>query len=256
MEIQFINKNTSAILRDNVVQSQSDHGIVIHTDNSWKFIPAQEIEKQNIYDELVLQEPLPIQPVSMDTDPYLISDNTEHTSYVEKAEYRFGFSDLFFLNRQTAIASGIISDPVNIRGGDYITVSCESETEAGSIEIYIVEGTEETPILPEGCIQVEKEKLFYNQNTRFIVNTNEPVKLYQDDKLLSKDYTDITPEQFHEHTYTLSYIAMGTPDRYVPIGDTVRIKIIIRQYHNLPMVRIHYLAINQYGGNLLWNSNP
>lgn len=256
METRFINRNTGTYIPEDSIHSELENGIITDTGNSWKFIPEKELKRKYVYDEYYRQEDLPPMRPDRDTDPFLVYENEEDENYTEKAEYRFGFSDLRFVNRQTAPVSGIISEPIDIEGCEYITVSCDADTEGGAIEIYIVDGTEETPILPEGMTEIKQEKLFYNQNTRFIADINNPIILYQDGKVLDKDYTGIKAEQFHCHTYTLSYTALGESGKYTPVGNEIRVKLIIRQYQNLPMVRVHSLTVNQYGGTLEWNSNP
>lgn len=257
MGTQYINRNTGTLLKSSAVQHISVNGIVTNAKDCWKFIPSTSLTEEKTGAAIYRHEPLPNREQEPDQRPFLAESDDFNQLYTENREYRFGFTGLQFSTKQVAAVSGLISDPIDVAGIRYLTVAYTVENPAaGAVEISMIDKTRETPILPDQKPSVDRERLFYNTDTRFVVDTTQPVTLYEDGKVIEQAYTVLTPQAFQAHTYTLSYTAAGAPFQYIPESDTVRIKMIVRQYKDTPVLVVHNVLVKKYGGAVTWNLLP
>lgn len=254
----LINKDTGKEIDSSRMFSDTNKGIVVTNANCWKYIPKEKIEARpdiknsDYYNEEKTGELL---KAARAQDLSGIGSQIKD-SYTEKARYMFGVKDLTFCDRKFARTSTAISSSIDVSDASYITISAmEEPCYNSSVEYYILDGSLETPILPEGIDYVENEKLFYNLTTRFIIDqANEEPKLYKNGSNTDDDYNTLTFEQLENDEYTISYKPGGEVHKYVPENDSIRIKLIIRNYTDIfsPAV-ISRLTINKYGGGLSWS---
>ena len=255
MSIQYINLNTGAPVQDGTIRSITDNGIITNTRNSWKLIPHDQLQQESANTGAWKKEPV-TEHRQVSDNPFLFNSENPDSLYTENIEYRFGFTDLVFSTQQAAAASALVTQEIDVAGTEYIEVFCSViNQDAGSVEIYIVDNIDEIPILPNQDRTVIKERLFYNMDTRFIVDASQPVTLYQDHKIIQQSYASLTPQQLQSNLYTLSYTAAGEPFRYKPAANKIRLKLICRQYKEAPLIMVQNLFIKKYGGTATWNSN-
>lgn len=257
MDTVYINNNTNTIInQDNIVSNDTD-GIIVNNSNCWQLIPDKDIVKQNVYTGSFPEENAPVlhkQQKKKMTDDEIIND-----AYSDALVYDIGFKNFTICTRTPNKTSGIISKPISTDNISYFTVTGTISGD-GAVEYYILDGSNETPILPEDTQDVIKERLFYNLNTndittRFPVDTIQGVDpiLYQDGIISIREYQKIKPEEFAKYTYCLTYTAAGEVQKYVPSSNEIRLKVIIRQYGEEP-VYVNDIMIHGYGGSVLWTS--
>ena len=253
----LINNKTNSIIDAEKIFNKNENGIIVSNNNCLKGVPAENIKIQNEYEDnyYYSRENVPEQEFRVKTQPFYDTENEIKDGYVEKAHYRFGIKNIDFCNKTFYKNCAIISEYINVSNVDYITIS--SKEEAGfnsSVEYYIIDGTSEVPVLPEGIETVKNEKLFYGESTRFIVNnTQYNTELYEDDILSNKSYVDLTSNDFEQHEYTLSYIPGSDTHKYIPNNNNIKIKMIIRNYGtNFSPVVVSGVTVNKYGGSPEW----
>ena len=256
MEVTLINRNTASIIPTQSIVEQTDDGVVVNIHNCWKLIPTEQVGSEYQDTEYYTAEPLPIKKEKTDYNPFLAYSESPETQYTEKMEYRFGFHGLQISTKQTAAASGIISNPISVATDIKVTVTAEIENpEAGSVEISVLDNTDEIPILYNGSRAILKERLFYGVPTRFIPNQDQPVVLYEDNLPVTKDYTLLSPEEYQNHIYTLSYTALNDALYYKPVSNKIQLKIVIRQYDTDTFIAVQHILLHKDKEPLTWNLN-
>ena len=151
------------------------------------------------------------------------------------------------LSTVTNKSSGFLSSEINMGHGDYVELDAPSSP---GIEYYIVDGTEEAPILPISSERVSGEKLFPGLPTRFDIDKNKPVKIYENGKDTSLGYNDISSIDFgKEKEYTIDYTpaSLLKAHRHALTGESIRVKIIARSN-----VTIDSVTIIKHGGDTVW----
>ena len=254
MEFTLINKDTASIISPTNIVQQTDDEIIVNTNDCWKLI--QNVQEDKKYPEYFKEE-IPDSPeYRKNNNPALAYSDNAGSQYTENLEYRFGFHNLFVGTKKIAPVSGALSIPIDVTAGKKITISCTIlHPEAGSVEFYIIDNTDEIPILPENMTNVVKEQLFFGLPTRFIIDSNIPFDLYEDNVLTSKSYVGLSSKEFQDHTYALSYTPVENVTEYIPTSDKIRIKVIIRQYDPVISIAIKDFVIHKYGETLQWSLN-
>lgn len=256
MEVTLINRDTASILPVQTIVEQSEDGLVVNNRNCWKLVPADRVESVYADTEYYRPEPIPEKQEKKNDNPFLAYSEEVNRQYTEKMEYRFGFQDLVISTKQTAAASGMISNPINISANTDIMIDLDIENpQAGSVEISILDNTDEIPVLYNRTRTVIKERLFYGIPTRFVPDYDQDIVLYEDNIPVSKDYTLLSVDDFQNHVYTISYTAVDNRLEYRPTSGRIRIKIIIRQYDADTFIRINHCVIHKSKETLTWNSN-
>ena len=255
-ETIYTNLDTASLIKEGQIVEETDDGIVVKLQSSWKLVPEASIEKETMPEGYFTDEAPAFKNQDKDSDPYLINSNASGTPYTEKLERRFGFTDLTLCIKKTAPVSGICSNPIDMKDVSYFTIEAEvTGLETGSVEMSVIDNLDEVPILWNNDWTVCKEKLFPEQPTRFLIDTEQPVILYEDNLISKKEYTTLSAQDFQDHTYTITYTAAKDPCRYYPLSDSVRLKVLIRQYYDAaPYISVGHLVIQQHGVKPQWNS--
>ena len=255
MEFIYTNKGSEHIIHQHNIVQQTQNGIVVNNNDCWRFVPDTMIQQETVQKGL---SPYVSSENQQDHNQLLAYSDSVSQQYTENIEYRFGFKDLSVSTKKMAPVSGIISDFINVSGAEYITLTGEIyNTEYGSIEVSILDNTDEIPILlddPKKIPEIFKEQLFYQQNLRFIPIGNSII-LYEDDIVSDKDYASLTEKDFKEHRYTVSYRTSKDAFYFNTVSDKIRIKIVLRQYAEDNWIELHNLIIHKFGETLQWNSN-
>ena len=257
MNMAIIN-NTQTNLEINTdrIVSNTDNGIVSTNKKCWSFIPSEYLSKtEEIEDGLYHnKEEVPELKINGRQDDYLINQSDINSGYREKAQYRFGIqiSNLDIIESYDNAAC--ISKTIDLGTFSYITLSVDEECINSVTEYYIINGNVETPILPEGRTKIEKEKLFLNLPTRFIIDKSmdQPI-LYEDNIQSERNMSDLTNSDYELHDYHLSYIPGGDATKVIPTTQQIKIKVIIRKYDNNAKCLIKNVTVNKFGGALEWN---
>lgn len=242
---QITNLKTGVVIDADTIVGESSSGILVKNSNCIKFIPASDLLIEEKADDGVYSK--------NETSPKFsyARDSFSSDYYTEKAEYILGLSNLEFKTVSYYKNTAIISKPIDVSKCGYITLSVkESESFNSSVEYSILDGTdEEIPILPENREEVTGEKLFYDLPTRFIINQSQKTPVvYEDNNISSKDFNLLTHDDFLEHEYRLDYYPGGeTIHKYIPKNDSVRIKIVIRNFtETFSPVEISDIRLNLY----------
>lgn len=250
------NTQTNLEINTDRIISNNENGIVSTNKKCWSFVPNKYLSKEeDIEDGLYYnKEDSPELKTNGRQDDFLINPNDIDSGYREKAQYKFGVklktNDII----ETYDNAASISEEIDLGVFSYITLSSEEDKQNCSVEYYIINGNVETPILPEGITKVEKEKLFLNLPTRFIIDKSsvEPT-LFEDNIQVERSFSELTSQDFEQHDYYLSYIPGGDNNKIIPTTEKIKIKIIIRKYNNDARCLIKNVTINKFGGALEWN---
>ena len=202
------------------------NGILVKNKECIKFIPEADLKREKTAEAGTYS--------NNEEAPILAGFESNTNSYTEKAVYKFGLENLEFLKVQHDKESAIISSPMDVSGAEYITLEVKEGQKLNSeAEYYILdEIMNDTAILPIGQSRIEMEKLFYGLPTRFLIDAAKPAPvLYEDGRPSSKNYLALECDEYNSHEYCLSYNPYTEKAyRYKPYSDTIRLKIIIRNY--------------------------
>ena len=253
MSTVYINKSTNTMIDDAFLVFNDDNGIILNKNNCWQLIPPNRVRKENSYNEYF---PEWERPVFRHRHMPEMTDYVEDSdAYVDIIRQEFGFENFVICTRHPQEVSGLISKPIAVNEASYIQIEAACEGEAhGSVEFYIVDGTQEVPILPKDQKTVMNEKMFYGMDLRFrpdMLQGN--LLLYEDGVGCEKDYQNLTAADFADHQYRITYVVAGDNATYFPNNDTVRIKIVVRQYDREP-VSVQYCIIHKFGETVSWTS--
>lgn len=212
-------------------------------------IPTREVE----YYE---GDPIP------DIPPFIYFDVPIPTFYadlnkINKYTYFLGIDELTIKNNTNNNTSCFISKNITLNKVKAIQLEanyfCDDNS---SIEFYIVDGTNEIPILPINETIVQNEKIFLNLPTRFQIDETKDILIKEKNNITKytlSDYKNNLLDMSKE--YNISYSPI-TNYFYKPYNNTIKIKVIIRNYvlnEMLPFIKD--LKIRMYGEDNLWNMN-
>lgn len=227
--IELTNLRTNTTIKDENLALDLGQGVLLKNKDCIKFVPEAYLKRETIADagEYSNNEQV----------PELNSLKNTSGSYTEKAVYRFGLENIEFQKVQYDKVCAIISEPIEVKDADYITLEVvESPKFNSSAEYYVLDETmNETAILPVGESRIEMEKLFYGLPTRFLVDSEkESPILYEDTKPSNKNYLSLTFSDFSEHEYCLSYYPYTEKAyRHIPNSNSIRVKVIIRSFTDI-----------------------
>lgn len=194
-------------------------------------------------------------PMSILTKTQLAVPNVYASS--DKYSYHFGIDSINFSNIKVEENMCFISEDIEIgqlEEDEYIQLISDYNTgENGSIEFYVLDGSEPKSILPIGTNVVLDEKIFFGLRTRFSIDEDEPITIKKNNIVV-----DVTLDQAinsNEDGYTVSYTPIDAHDLTIK-NDVVKLKVIIRTYSkNVDAPFVKRIAIKKYGRNSLWKDN-
>ena len=166
--------------------------------------------------------------------------------------YLFGIDDIKFEYVSQDENSGYVSQDIYIgelKSNEYLTLYSDASVENGSIEYYIINGTETIPILPENENRVIDEKIFYKYPTRFTIDTSKEVIIKKNGKVENISIYEAMNKK-DNNLWTISYtpIIKNLNNLY---NKHIRIKVIMRSYGGNNSF-INNIKVRKYGGNNLW----
>jgi hypothetical protein len=186
----------------------------------------------------------------------IINDvNTDTNSTVGATKYYYYLFGIDSISAQYVTVyekSGFYSKEVSIgklNTNEHLTLYAEDSVERGSIEYYIINGSETIPMLPENQTQVVDEKIFYKSPTRFTVDTKVAPVVKMNNEIVNVSLYDAINTS--GGNYTVSYVPVINTIGNL-INDSIKIKVIIRSYDTNYVSFINNIKIKKYGGNNLW----
>lgn len=139
----------------------------------------------------------------------------------------------------------------SIKTNEHLTIDTEDSIERGSIEYYMVDGTEMIPILPEKQTQVIDEKIFHKTATRFSYDAKEPITIKRNGDIVKMTLQEAINKNEKDVTYTVSYTPIINNITSLN-NNTIKIKAVIRTYDDNFTSFIKSINIKKYGGGKLW----
>lgn len=180
---------------------------------------------------------------NINTDTNTIIDGKKYYYYL------FGIDDIVVQYVTPYSTNGFYSQDINIdklNSNEHLTLYTEESVQRGSIEYYIINGSESIPILPENQTQVIDEMIFHKLPTRFTVDTKYPVTIkYNNDIVNISLYEAINNK---DSGYTVTYTPVINTIENI-INNTIKIKAVIRSYDSNYVSFIKNIKLKKYGGS-------
>lgn len=173
---------------------------------------------------------------------------------LNKYTYFFGIDDMQLRHVSLNPTCCFISKSIELGTldeGEYIELDASySADENSSIEFYIIDGTNEIPIVPIKDTLIKNEKVFTGYETRFKVDKSKQVIVKRDGVTTN---VSLDEALLNNQNYVLTY----TPDggyQYKPFHTTIKVKIIIRNYklENYAPCVLGGMKIRKYAKGGLW----
>ena len=186
-------------------------------------------------------------------------DNTSvsdlERSLGEFRDYIFGIDSVNIQYVKPNNASAFVSQDIEISSCSYVELSVKESSDSDSdIEYYVMDGINEYPILPIDKDAVNKEKIFYNLDTRFKVDQSKKVTIYCNNAETTYKYPDIKSLSFYnDNEYTISYEPLGESHKVFPKNKKIKIKAVCRNVSDDNIIpTIQSIVILKYGGVRTW----
>jgi len=253
---EYKDNSTGRIINNDSIVADDSDGIIEHLGGTaFRYVPKESLSKEPVaadygYDA----KAMPQVPGKADTSPYNQTTPGTGTKYAgEFFNYTFGIDKIEIKETRPKECCGFLSKDINIGNCDYVELSVAMSGGNASMEFYIVEGIEETPILPVETSEVKNEKLFYGLSTRFQVDADKPVIIYKNGEETTISYSNIDKIEFGMDNYLIDYTPLGSPHQYFPNGTKIRVKAIQRYEKGkiLPST-IDSIVILRHGGKSIW----
>lgn len=167
--------------------------------------------------------------------------------------YLFGLDKISIQYAEPDMKSCFISKEIKIESlkeHEYLALQADYLCEKGNIEFYIIDGTNEIPILPEGENIVSEEQVFYKVATRFTVDDITSIKVYKDSVPSKVSLNEAVNDP--QEGYTVSYAPKAATSIDNILSNTIKVKAIIRCYDKNYIPFIKSIRIKKYGGDTLW----
>lgn len=164
--------------------------------------------------------------------------------------YLFGIDNFSIELIKAETNSVFVSKPIQIdtiNENENITLEVD---DYGVIEYYILDGTKEIPILPEGRVKVKSERIFFKTPTRFIVDPEKEITVYMNGNKTNMTLQEANEKNDSSNLYTVDYVPILESTNNV-INKEIKIKAIIRNYNNNDSL-IKKISIKKNGGGKLW----
>lgn len=251
---EYVNTITNKKIDEQSLLFSNSCGVIeaMGQGNALKFTPKEYIdvrvtESNEGYDKA----DVPGLPGDINTLPYDVSAPDYSTNYVNARKYLFGIDKLSISRSVPAAVNGFISKPVSVGSCSYIELAVKASTN-NNIEYSIIEGLNETPILPAGQTEVMHEKLFYGLSTRFTPDMTKKIKIYKDGQETSYTYEQLNSIEFGNGEYTISYTPIKTAHTYYPKTGDIKIKAVQRFRTGQIPAAIQSMVILRHGGDKIW----
>lgn len=158
-----------------------------------------------------------------------------------KAGYVNSFSESCYVSPEILVGE--------IKDKEYISLNEVSSIERGSIEYYIMDGTNAIPILNEDQNEIIDEKIFYKTPLRFPYDASKQIVIKKNGNIVSMPLDDAINYNGDDNM-TVSYSPILSPIKIS--NKKIKVKSIIREYDSNYNTFISSISIKKYGGGALW----
>lgn len=172
---------------------------------------------------------------------------------VNQYTYFFGVDDFSAKSAVLNETCCFITNYIHVgamQDGEYIELDATYTVDKdSSIEFYILDGTNEIPIVPIKDKMISNEKIFQGLSTRFnIDNSVEPTIYYNG----SPSTISLASAIEQKNGYTITY-KPSSGYTYKPFHQDIKVKVILRSYAQDEYApSVQSIRIRKYGGNALW----
>lgn len=167
--------------------------------------------------------------------------------------YVLGLDNIAIQFCEVASKSCFISKDIKLeplKDNEYLTLEAEYSCENGNIEFYVLDGTNEIPIIPEIESNIIQEQIFYKVPTRFTIDNIDSIKIYKDS--IPTKITLNEAINSSNNNYTVSYKPKDATSIYNIKNNSIKVKAIIRCYDKNYIPYIKSIKLKKYGGDALW----
>lgn len=185
-----------------------------------------------------------LEEIKIDQNLYLDKDKFYY--------YLFGIDNLKIGYSQSYPESCFLSNEIQvgkIAENEYLAIEGVSSIERGSVEYYIVDGTNIIPILPEKEKKIVGEKIFHKIPLRFAYDSTKDIKIKQNGNVVSMSIEDAINNNSSD-TLTVDYYPAISNIKI--LNEKIRVKAIIREYDDSFNTFVSSINIKKYGGGTLW----
>jgi hypothetical protein len=255
-EVEQLNRvSGQAINNENIIFATAD-GVVESTNSGWRFTPADELDEIATAIAGPYETPtMPGVPMRRSEELYNAFAAASDADIVteNKTAYFFGIDSVSLQYKVPDATSGIVFHSIPLGRCSYVQLSADiALNDKSSVELYVIDGTKETPILPIENDRVINEKLFFNLPTRFTVDTKRDIEVKKDGQVIKRTIEGLDSLDLQSGLYTISYTPLNAHN-YFPDNETISIKAIQRLYDpNAEPPYIRNLLVHKYGGGLTW----
>ena len=255
MKVTYKYNNDSGILDNNAIIDNTDGNLLqIYGEHGFKYIPKKNYQKDikqvdGVYKESNIKQIYNRPVICKEAEDSIVYDDNVVVSV--KTKYYFGIDSLQAKLIKPDNTCGFISHSINIGNCSFIKLSITSNQDISSLETYIIDGSNEYPILPIETTKVVNEKLFFNMDTRFLMDNTKDVLIKKNNEKTSLKINDLKNNSdinYNNDLYTVSYTPIIQSQLYYPKQDKIKVKIIQRNNN----VNIKTINILKYGGDKIW----
>lgn len=197
-----------------------------------------------------------ITTAASDLQGFSPTNNSNSTSkFTEKKyTYHFGIDSIELSEIHVEDNMCFISEDIEIgelAEDEYIQLVSSYDTgDNGSVEFYILDGSEPKPILPIDTSVVINEKVFFGLRPRFAIDTDHDVVIKKDGSTVDTSLDQAIDS--NKDGYTVSYTPLDAHDLTIK-NHSIRVKAILRTYDkNAEAPYIKNIAIKKYGRSTAW----
>lgn len=259
-KVNKINMNTSNCKIKNINLTLEDNTIVPIENSDFGLIKSQyvkEIEIEIQCTNYIISQVNYKETNNSDFWTLVNEVNTDDNLIVNKDRYYyylFGIDNLSIeyvnINKESCFYSKDITID-SLKDNEYITIDTEESVENGSIEYYIMDGTELIPILPEGQSKIIDERIFYKMSTRFTIDATKDIVIKKNGDIVNITLQEAINKNEEDAIYTVSYTPV-TSNINSLANKQIKIKAIIRNYDDNYITFIKSIDIKKYGGGKAW----
>ena len=172
------------------------------------------------------------------------------TETKQLCRYVFGFDRIICSRKIPDSVAGYVSQEIDVSDYVYIRLSVKQHE---YIEYSIIDGKDETPILPVEQTYVTDEKIFLGLKTRFQPDETEEVIVKRNGIRTTYSFNDVQGlEILKDDLWTVSYKPLTAASKYTPKTNKIRVKLIQRCYPGSVPIDITDIKIRKYGRSTTW----
>lgn len=185
------------------------------------------------------------------------TESSDSEKAISKFSYHFGIDEIYFDEVILDNNMCFISEDIDIGSLDkdeYIQLSATYDSgDNGSIEFYILDGSEARPIMPIEDSIVINEKIFYGLIPRFSIDESEEMIIKKNGSVMDISLNNAIKS--NEDGLTITYTPLDAYNLIVN-NYTIQVKAILRTYDKtVKAPSIKNISIRKYGRSLLWSTD-